>query len=143
MSEWIVPKEILERLAALEERCDIHAGVGTSTAERLNQLTERVESIAHGLEEHDNRLRRLEALVLDPSERAEEEGPCGLLVPVEDLTEALKVLHRARGCLLQASFSSEPEFEWHPRFPKTLKAIDQLMAKMGYEHDPSETDEVG
>ena len=112
----------------------------------MKQFRNLVEDVRN----NEEMLVILENLVIPqppPPIRGDECEKCGVLVPVEDLTECLKLLSRARICLLRVRdppLDVRPEFGiGNLRFPATLKAIDQFMAKIGYEHDPSETDEVG
>ena len=64
-----------------------------------------------------------------------------ILVPVEDLTECLGLLCRARACILAtAEIPLRPETV---SFPKTLRAIEEFMERVGHKHDPSAIDEVG
>jgi len=85
---------------------------------------------------------RLLDLELDSLGLTEDDDHCGVLVPVEDLTAALKLLERARVCLSFAIKFPGPE-PLQPRFPVTLRAIDEFFTEIGGQGEASEIKEVG
>jgi len=80
------------------------------------------------------RVSNLEERTLPPADRwgdEDEKEASGVLVPIEELTEALAVLDRARACIIATA--EIPMRLETVRFPKTLKAIDRLFHKVGYD----------